>query len=319
MSDNYYGIKIEQVTYLDKYIRKNIIGSGSFGVVYKCIDRTNDKEYAIKVINIQSGIAETIIYTLLGCESKYTLCLHDKFIINEKIYIVLNYVENTIDFINYIEEYFIHIYKDYVIDAKPKAHINFIKECRNIFNIILDACRGIKIMHDKGMIHLDVKLDNILVADRRHGILIDYGLSCLIEDNDELQYKKILCKNKSTPGSYIYMAPEILNLQHITKPADIYSMGIVIYQIFFYDKTIDIEYSDSNHHPTKNLRTGEQIIPNIKINIIDPKFTNQLISTISKCIYKNPEERINIDQLIIEINNHIYNIEGEIQFIELFS
>ena len=87
--------------------------------------------------------------------------------------------------------------------------------------ILLGICEGIKHIHNQGVLHLDVKPANILLADDFRPVIIDFGLSRLLgSPPDQL--------SNVPEGTYQYMAPELWNLGRASAATDIYSLGLTV-------------------------------------------------------------------------------------------
>jgi serine/threonine protein kinase len=100
--------------------------------------------------------------------------------------------------------------------------LRFSEEVTKFYAIqIIDAVRY---LHNKDIIHRDLKLENLLVKSNGYLYLIDYGLS------------KRLYKDQSTGsfcGTADYMAPEILNEGSYNKSVDLWAIGIMLYELLF--------------------------------------------------------------------------------------
>ena len=97
--------------------------------------------------------------------------------------------------------------------------------------IILDAAKGISYLHNNGILHRDIKPDNILIFDIEHytnefinSKLTDFGSS---RNTNILMTNMTFSKGIGTP---IYMSPEVLKQQHYKKPSDIYSFPLTMYE-----------------------------------------------------------------------------------------
>ena len=101
-------------------------------------------------------------------------------------------------------------------------------EERRAVRIVLDACRGLALAHDRGLVHRDLKPANICVTRRADGReiakVIDFGVAKLRDGVD-------LSEEGTLIGTVGYMAPEQLtDHRHLDARADIYALGVILYQ-----------------------------------------------------------------------------------------
>ena len=156
-------IKINKIEYkLDK-----ILGQGGFGRVVKVSRKSDNKEYALKIIPIKDESKERIesfqneAYILSKFNCINIVKYYDSSKDNNNIYILMEYCkgENLKTFID--------------------KHINdntLIKE-NIISNIIRQICRGIKKIHDMKIVHRDLKPENIFVDNNMNIKIGDFGIS----------------------------------------------------------------------------------------------------------------------------------------------
>lgn len=90
-----------------------------------------------------------------------------------------------------------------------------------VWSILLDLLLALKSLHDKNLIHLDIKLENVLISDGNVCKLGDFGLVI------DLNRKNL---HLATEGDSRYVAPEVLNGE-FTKAADIFSLGIAVLEL----------------------------------------------------------------------------------------
>lgn len=95
------------------------------------------------------------------------------------------------------------------------------------FVLFLQACGAISFAHSKGIIHRDVKPQNILIDKEGNAKVSDFGLAVLYSRDSE-----VLTDTSALIGSFPYMAPEqYANPKTVDFRADVYSLGIIFYQI----------------------------------------------------------------------------------------
>lgn len=200
-------IKLKSETYIiEKYI-----SSGSFGKVYKAEELSSGNHVAIKElegINTESVTNELEILKyieLRGC-NKNIQCFKNFFVNskNKNLYLVTNFING--------------ITLDKVINAYKNDNPDY------LFYFINQILGVLKYINDIGLIHGDIKPENILCVwenDGYYPVLIDFGLSCII--NKQLNS----CNNNG--GSLLFMAPEVLKSKIIYESSDIWSLGMIFY------------------------------------------------------------------------------------------
>lgn len=145
-----------------------------------------------------------------------------------------------------------------------------------IFKQLLE---GLKYMHSQGIIHRDVKLDNILIDADSTIKLCDYGVSKLIKSN------KVMNEQCDTPA---YIAPEIINGDSYTGfNADLWSAGVVLYTIL----SGTLPFKANNIQDLQNLILSSNYS---EIKDISRDASN-LISSLLEVDYR---KRLNADQAL---------------------
>ena len=94
-----------------------------------------------------------------------------------------------------------------------------------VLGILRQACEGVQAAHDEGVIHRDLKPENLLVA-RRDGrvVIVDFGIAKTLECDE-------LTQAGFAVGTLHYMSPEQLYGGEITPRTDVYSLGVILYEL----------------------------------------------------------------------------------------
>jgi serine/threonine protein kinase len=191
-------------------------------------------------------------------------------------------------------------------EQQQKSSIDNLNQLLNIF---LKVCDAIAYAHSKGVLHLDIKPDNIQIGDFGEVVVCDWGLGKVIGSADKTydtdSFNADLLNDitltgiiKGTPG---YMAPEqVLEGKEKTIQTDIYSLGCLLYSILTYERPITGE--------TKKILMGT-----VKGDITPPcqrvpkkNIPESLEAVVLKAISLSPEDRYeNISQLSHEIQNYL--------------
>jgi hypothetical protein len=142
--------------------------------------------------------------------------------------------------------------------------------------IARQICAGLAAAHDSGVLHRDLKPANVMIDENGNARITDFGLAGLTEDFREGQVIE------GTPG---YMSPEQLAGTELTVRSDIYSLGLVLYEVFTGKKGFDartlpelLRLRRSDASPTN---------PSLVIQDIDPLVERVIL----RCLAKAPEDR----------------------------
>ena len=97
--------------------------------------------------------------------------------------------------------------------------------------IALDIASGLEFMHEQGLAHLDIKPANVIVNSEFDCKICDFGCCQYVELGDTKDFQPPSPTNSSLAGTYTYRAPELLKGEFPTTKADLYSLGICLWQL----------------------------------------------------------------------------------------
>ena len=165
---------------------------------------------------------------------------------------------------------------------------------KEIIKYSLDFLSAIEYVHSRGVIHCDIKPNNILIDDNNNAILTDFG-SALYLNNGKARLKNVY---------YKHIAPEQCTNSLISKKVDIYQIGTTLYRMcngnYEYDKQAK-RYKDLNSLKVACARgrfpVRKKYLPHI------PK---EMIKVIERCININPDERYDD---VLDIMNDLASID----------
>src|SRR5687768_8481124 len=148
------------------------------------------------------------------------------------------------------------------IEGAPKGLRD--EETIRLFDLI---CKGLDYAHAKDVVHRDLKPNNILMDENNHPYIADFGLAKLTEGKIELT-------NTMMTGTAAYMAPEIAQSGKSTKRADIYSLGIILFEMLtgrlpFQGETPYKMLSAHIHKPVPNIQEFRSDVPQAVQAVID--------------------------------------------------
>jgi TolB-like protein len=159
-----------------------------------------------------------------------------------------------------------------------------------IVNYSIQICKGISAAHREGIIHRDIKSENIMITNEDQVKIMDFGLAMS-------KNKLSVISSESIAGTYSYMSPEQARGENVDIRTDIFSAGVVLYEMitnklpFKGEIVAAITYSIINENPDP-LRVCRPDIPDGLQKIID------------KTLQKKPSNRYQkIDEMIVYLNN----------------
>ena len=239
------------------------IGEGSYSTVYK-IKISND-EYAMKKINMvrltnnQKKYLISELKIISEHKSAYIINFFGALIHDEHLNIIMEYTKNgTLD--NFMKN--------------QKLNNNF------IWRLFAQLCAAVYYLHKNNIIHRDIKSSNILIDNNNNIKLIDFGVSKIL--NNYMKY------TKSFVGTPLYMSPELFKKVLYDSKIDIWSIGIVLYQMTHESK---LPFECNNFQDLKLIINSPKIIFN---STLLTEFKNIIIKCIQPCPYK----RMKIETLV---------------------
>ena len=181
--------------------------------------------------------------------------------------------------LNIISEYFEGItLKDFLLHEHKKDR-RFLKE-EIIWKIFIQLSLAIYRIHIKNIIHRNIKTSTVFL-DTKYNLKLTY-----FKDAYLLKSENDLCKEEIEPKNY--MAPEIFKKEGYNTKSDIWSLGVILYEMCTFNKPFDDENQDNLY----------QKIINAKYASIGNKYSKELIALIDEMLRIKPEERISIKDII---------------------
>ena len=217
--------------------------------------------------------------------------------------------ENNTPYINKVL-YFSKIKHFLILELLPygdlQEYLNIYKpesdefEIKDIFFMIYQICFSIQELHNKNIIHRDIKPENLFVGEKDQIVLGDFGLS---------RFENTL--KSANPGTVGYTAPEVINNDEYSFPADIYSLGCTIFYMLFKKRPF---YQEQSFNKTFSLAKKKNILEYHENDfssgelIIKNEFYFNLIKS---CVDLNPFNRPNINQIMELLNDYGKTIFNE--------
>ncbi|KAI3711178.1 hypothetical protein L2E82_41066 [Cichorium intybus] len=190
----------------------NKFASGAHSRIYRGIYK--QRAVAVKMVRIPTHKEETRVMLEQQFKSEVTLLSR-------------LYHPNIVQFIAACKKPPVYcIIMEYMSQGTLRMYLNkkepYSLSTETVLRLALDISRGMEYLHSQGVVHRDLKSNNLLLNDEMRVKVADFGTSCLETQTQE---------SKGNMGTYRWMAPEMVKEKPYTRKVDVYSFGIVLWEL----------------------------------------------------------------------------------------
>lgn len=266
----------------NRYEILRVLGKGGMGEVFQVKDLSDQAIIALKMLSIAVSQSEAVMrfkreFSMLTHLNHPNLCKAFDFgTTSERRYYF------TMEFVDGVDMY----------TATNKL------ECEEVFGLVVQVCRALSYIHSRGYIHYDIKPGNILIVD---GVakLMDFGLAG----------ERITSSGALIKGTPQYMAPEVVKGIGVDARADLYSLGITLFEI------VSGKLPFKGDSSVTLLREHLEVIPEFP-HEIEKDIPEGFKEIILKLMSKDPFDRYQNANEIIRAINKISKRENRIETVE---
>lgn len=264
---------------LKHYVVESKLGQGGMGVVYRARDTRLNRAVALKVLAREvTGDTERRRRFLREAQSAAAVThpaiaqIYDVDEVDGVIFIAMELVEGRT-----VRQ---------VIGAGELDLLGAV-------DIALQVASGLAKAHEAGIVHRDIKSDNVMLTPDGHAKLLDFGLAKLVEpDPDSPSASDMPTRGvTSAPtqlgmvlGTIAYMSPEQARGRNVDQRSDIFSLGVMIYEM----STGKMPFEGTSPVDTMHAIAFEEARP---VTQIRPGLPPDLQRVVSRCLRKRPEDR----------------------------
>lgn len=270
-------------SFFDYYEIIDDIGEGKFGVVKLGVHKNTKLRVAIKTIkkeNLKSKQDHELVRSEIDimklCRHPNVVSLLDHFENSEYIFIVMEYIAGG-DLTKYVQKY----YGGKTNKTLPE---------KRVAELMKQLASGLEYLHNYGIIHRDLKPDNLMMTERTiNGEIkvMDFGLSKMMHHDEKVA---------DGFGTLSFVAPEVLIRKPYNKQVDVWSLGVIIYNLL------------SGELPFDDPSDNEEVIAR-KVVYSEVEFKSKIWEKITKegkqiicdCLIKDPEKRITVSKFLNSI------------------
>ena len=261
----------------DRFKIKDTINQGGMGTVFKAVDKLTHEVVALKIIKKSLSGDKTISKRFIEEVRNSQKITHTNVVAPKNVDRLLDgRLFYTMDF----------------IEGKTLGQLihekkgNFpVDEIEQIVNMICDALNA---AHEKNIVHRDLKPSNIIIDRDGFPHILDFGISKNIDPNVESLF---VTNSHDIVGTPMYMSPEQYQKHPIDQRSDIYSLGVIMYELAVGRPP----FTGKSYSDLQNAHLTQKPEPPHKVNNKIPRY---LSNTILKCLMKNPDYRFdNVEEI----------------------
>lgn len=274
--ENYVGKRLD-----GRYEVQEIVGVGGMSVVYKAYDNVDDRIVAVKVLKEEFASNEEFKRRFQNESKAIALLSHPNIV---KVYDV-NFGEKLQ-----------YIVMEYIDGITLKEYIN--KQGAITWNDALffmtQILRAVQHAHDKGIVHRDIKPQNIILLSTGNIKVTDFGIARFSRSETRTLTEQAI-------GSVHYIAPEQAKGEYTDEKADIYSLGVVLYEMLSGD--VPFEADSAVSVALMQLQADAK-----KLTDINPDIPKGLEQICIRAMQKNPLDRYQTaTEMLLDVEEIIKN------------
>jgi hypothetical protein len=273
---------------LKHYVIESKLGQGGMGVVYRARDSRLDRPVALKVLASEvTADPERRRRFVREARSAAAVThpavaqIYDVDEVDGVIFIAMELVEGR------------------TVRQMIAAHdIDILRA----MDIAIQVGSGLAKAHEAGIVHRDIKADNVMVTSEGHAKLLDFGLAKLVEpDPSAHSSDEVTTRGASSAptqagivlGTIAYMSPEQARGRAVDQRSDIFSLGVLIYEM----STGQMPFAGASPIDTMHAIAFDEARP---ITEIRPGLPPDLQRVVARCLRKLPEERYRTTRELVE-------------------
>ena len=247
---------------IDRFEVLDVLGKGAQGIVYRARDPQLQREVAIKAVRLQSSRESDATIDNLLQEARTVSQMQHANIVS--IYDIGN---------DPLDPYLV---LEYIEGQTLQQRLQSPPDLGEALQIMRDVLSGVAAAHERGIIHCDLKPANIMITGDGQAKVADFGLATLVDQATE--------DGEHLAGTPQYMAPEYIETRQRQTVSDVFSIGLIFYQLLTGRLAVDGE----DVYQLLYAIANQPIEPPSKFNA---RIDERLDALIMKALEKNPESR----------------------------
>jgi len=248
---------------------QKLLGKGTFGTVYQATRENDGRTYAIKKVDTRKmgakDRAEAVneIRVLASIAGSHIITFFEAFVEQDILYIVTEFAAHG-DLFNYLKE------------ARKRGPI---KEA-TVWSLFIQMSLGLKSLHDRNILHRDLKGANIFMCSPTYIKLGDFGVSKVLKSDQALARTQV--------GTPYYVAPEVWRNRPYNAKCDMWSLGCLLYELCTFRPPFEAE---SMEGLARKIMRG-------KFEPIPSGYSRELQSLVGRLLVVEPARRASVEDVL---------------------
>ena len=246
------------------------LGHGAFGEVYRAWDTRLDREVALKLLPIDSRVVDEQRSSIIEDDAQHSSIIEEGRLlarVRHPNVVTIHGAERIGDRIGLWME---------LVNGRTLEQLlgeGRVFTASEVVGLSLDLCHAVSAVHKAGLLHRDIKAQNVMMANDGRVVLMDFGAG-----------RELSAKSGALAGTPLYLAPEVLNKRDATIQSDVYSLGVLLYHLL------------TNAYPVRGadlhgLREAHQRGESTPLASARPDLPTSLARVIDRAIAREPELR----------------------------
>jgi serine/threonine-protein kinase len=266
-----------------KYAIRRVLGEGGMAVVYAAVDTSCDRQVAIKVLRPSAAGQRHISSAQVQREAATVVKLHERTPhVVEVLTAGVSEDQNRLPY--YVMERLHGTTLREGIESKRRARQPF--EYIEVASTVTEIAVALAYAHDLGIVHRDVKPENVYIAEQRDRSymikLLDFGVAALLANEEEPG------RRRGFSGSRQYAAPEQLDGKAPAPACDVYAIGLILYEMLTFTLPHDRMNRALSIAETA-LNVLREPIPDLRS--LRPDMPPRLAILVRTCLAYQPDQR----------------------------
>jgi eukaryotic-like serine/threonine-protein kinase len=259
----------------DRYELEELVGSGGMSSVYRAHDTLLERKVALKILHERYGDDEEYVERFRREARAVAQLAHPNIVTvidrgedGGRQFIVFEYIDGE-------------NLKQIVEREGPLA-------LDEVVALGLEIARGLAFAHERGIVHRDVKPQNVLLNGDGHAKVTDFGIA------RSLDVEKGVTQTGTVLGTSDYIAPEQASGEVVSRETDVYSLGVVLFELL----TGAVPFRGESFVAVALQHVSE---PPPSVLERRPETPHRLASLVDSALAKRPEDRPTMDELVAEL------------------